>query len=117
MALLDDFFRTERNCHVNLSDLPLHPCTSVEPYVALLEPLCSTLKLLESLENGLCTYSVGSVWVSKVTCEVDLVRLNLLEKLDYDVDVGLCSLALLDTACLVEWKVKEVAVCLVVKTE
>ena len=84
--------------------------------MALLEPLC-TLELLESLENGLCTNSVGSVWVSKVTCEIDLVWLNLLEKIDDDVDVGLSSLSLLDTACLVEWKVKEVAVCLVVKAE
>ena len=84
--------------------------------MALLEPLCA-LELLESLENGLCTYSMGSVWVCKVTFEIDLVWLNLLEKLDDDVDVGLSSLSLLDTACLVERKVKEVAVCLVVKTE
>ncbi len=56
--------------------------------MALLEPL-GTLELIDSLKNGLCTYTVCSVWVSEVTCEVDLMRLNLLEELDDDVDVGL----------------------------
>ena len=45
------------------------------------------------------------MWVSKVTGKIDLVRLNLLQKLDDDVNVLLSALALLDTACLIERKV------------
>ena len=84
--------------------------------MTLLEPLCS-LELVDSLKYCLCTYTVSSVWVSKVTGKIDLVWLNLLEKLNDDVDVLLSALALLDTACLIERKVEEVAVCSIVKAE
>ena len=39
------------------------------------------------------------------------------EKFDDDVDVGLCTLTLLDASGLIERKVEEVAVGLVIKTE
>ena len=116
MTLLDNLFWAERNCHIYLSELPLHPSAAVEPYMALFEPLCA-LELIDSLENGLSTNSVSTMRVSKVTCKIDLMRLNLTEKLRNDVDICLCALALLDTSCLIERKVKEVAVCSVIETE
>ena len=84
--------------------------------MALLEPF-STLKLVKSLENCLCTYAMCSVRVCKVTGKIYLMWLNLLEKLYDDVDVSLSALALLDSSCLVERKVKEVAVGRIVETE
>ena len=116
MTLLDHFLRAERNRHVYLAEFPLHPCTSVEPYVALLEPF-GTLKLVESFEHCLCTYAVCSVWVCEVTCKIYLVWLNLLEELNDDINVGLCALTLLDSSGFVERKVKEVAVCGIIETE
>ena len=84
--------------------------------MALLEPLCA-FKLVEGLKNSLCTYSVCAVWVSKVACKIDLVRLDLLEKCCNDVNVGLSALALLDASCLIERKVEEVAVGCIVESE
>ena len=84
--------------------------------MAILEP-CFAFELLKSLKYGFCTYSVCSVWVSKVTCKIDLMRLYLLEKLGDDVDVRLSPLSLLDAAGLVERKVEEMAVGLVVQSE
>ena len=56
--------------------------------MALLEPLLA-LKLVDCLKNGLGTYTVCSMWVSEIACEINLMRLYLLEKLDDDVDVCL----------------------------
>ena len=84
--------------------------------MAFLEP-CLTLKLIDCLKNGFCTYSVCSVWVSEVSCKIDLVWLYLLKKLLDDVDVSLAALTLLYAAGLIERQVEEVAVCLVVEPE
>ena len=84
--------------------------------MTLFEP-CLALKLVESLENCLCTYTVSTMRVSEVACEIDLVRLYLLEESDDDVDVGLGTLSLLDSAGLIERQIEEVAVGLVIQTE
>ena len=84
--------------------------------MALLEPFLA-LQLIDGLENSLCTYAVCSMRVGKVSCKIYLMRLNLLKECDDDVDIGLCTLSLLDSACLIERKIEEVAVGLVVQTE
>ena len=84
--------------------------------MAFLKPFF-VLELIQGLKNSLRTYAVCSMRVSKVACKIDLVRLHLLEKRNDDVDVGLGTFALLDSARLIERKVEEVGVGLVVETE
>ena len=55
--------------------------------------------------------------VSKVTRKVYLMWLNLLEKLNDDVDILLGSIAFLDSTCLIERKIQEVSVGFVIETE
>ncbi len=109
MTLHDYLVRAERNGHVNPSEFPFHPCPSVQPCVAVFEPWL-VIELAQSLHYSLRTYAVGAVRVCKVACHINLVGLNFLEKLLYDIYVLLCPLAFLDSSCLVERKVKEVGV-------
>ena len=78
---------------------------------------CLFLELAQCLQNSLRTYTMRAVRVRKVSCKINLVRLHLLEQFLDDVYVRLCALTLLDSASLIEWKVKEVAVGFVVETE
>ena len=116
MAFLDQLVRAEWNCHINFAELPFHPGAPVEPDVAVLHPSLA-LKLVEGLKHGLGADAVCSVRVCEVSCHIDLVRLNLLEQVDDDVDVLLCALPFLDASRLVERKVEEVGVGVVVQTE
>ena len=84
--------------------------------MTLLKPLC-TLKLVDCLENSLGTYSVSTMWVCKVTRKINLMRLDLIEKFYTDIYICLCTLAFLDTSGLVERKVEEMCIGLVVETE
>ena len=84
--------------------------------MAVFEPSLS-LELVDSLKNSLRAYTMCAVRVSEVTGKINLMWLNLLEKFNDDVDVGLCTFSLLDSSGLVERKVKEVAVGLVVEAE
>ena len=67
-------------------------------------------QLVQCLKNSLCTYSVCTMWVSKVTGKINLVRLDFLEKFNDYINIRLCALAFLDSTCFVERKVKEVTV-------
>ena len=84
--------------------------------MAIFEPGFS-LELVYSLKHCLGTYAVCTVRVRKVACKVNLMWLNLLQKFNDDIDVCLCPFPLLDSSGLVERKVKEVAVGLVIETE
>ena len=84
--------------------------------MALFEP-CFIFELINSLENSLSTYPVSTMRVCKVTCKINLVRLNFLKQfLDY-VDVSLGAFAFLDASGFIERKIQEVGVSRVVKTE
>ena len=84
--------------------------------MAFFEPGLS-LELIDGFKHSFGTYTMCAVRVCEVTCKIDLVWLNFLEKFYDDVDVSLCAFSLLDSACLVERKVQEVTVCLVIETE
>jgi len=116
VTFLDDLVRAERYGHVDLAELPFHPCPSVKPYVAFLEP-CLVLELLEGFKHGFRTYPVCPVRVCKVSGKVYLVWLYLLEKVDDDVDILLGPFPFLDSARLVERKVEEMGICILVKSE
>ena len=116
VTLLYHLIRTKWNCHINLSKFPLHPCTSVEPYMAVIQPIC-ILKLIQCFKYCLSTYSVCTMRVSEITCKIYLVWLNLLEKFDYYIYVCLSPLPFLDASGLIEWKIEEMSIGLIVKTE
>ena len=84
--------------------------------MTLFQPFCAT-KLIERFENCFSTYTMCAVRVSKVAGKIDLMWLYLLEKFDDDVDICLGALTFLDASCLIERKIEEVSVGLVVKSE
>lgn len=84
--------------------------------MAVLEPFL-TLKLVESLKYGFCADSVRSVRVCKVSGYIDLVRLYFLEQVYYYINVGLCPFAFFDSSGLIERKVEEMCVRIVVQSE
>ena len=55
--------------------------------------------------------------VSKVSCQVNLVRLYFLEQSDDDIYVRLCPLPFLYSSCLVERQVQEMGVRILVQSE
>ena len=116
MAFLDQLVRAKRDCHVNPAELPLHPGAPVEPYVALLHPFLS-LELPDGLKHGFGTNPVRSVRIRKISCEIYLMRSDFLEKVDDDIHILLCTDTFLDASCLVERKVEEVGVGVLVESE
>ena len=84
--------------------------------MAVLKPLLA-FALTQRLKNSFCANPMSSVRVSEVACNINLVRLNLVEKFENDVYILLSPLSLLDASCLIERKVEEVSVCVGVKTE
>ena len=84
--------------------------------MAVFKPLLA-FALTQRLKNRFCADPMSSVRVSEVACNINLIRLNLVEKFENDVYILLSPLSLLDTSCLIERKVEEVRVCVGVKTE
>ena len=118
MTLLHDLVRAERNCHIHAADFPLHPGSPVEPYVGVLKPgLAFFLKLLNGLQCSLSADTVGSVWVSQVSCHEHLIRTQSLEQILDDVKVNLCTRHLLHAARLIERQVEEVDIGIVIEAE
>ena len=116
MTLLEHLVGREGHSHVHKTEVPLHPCTAVEPQVALLAPVIVVCHL-QRLEDSLHTCAVCAMWVGKVARSVDLVGSYLAQEVYDDVYICLCELTLLDTSSLVEWEVEEVCVGVGVESE
>ena len=58
---------------------------------------------------GIGTDTVCAVWVGQITGYINLMRLNVTKKFQYDIDIGFTDRVLLNLAGLIEWKVKEMA--------
>ena len=109
VALTAELFRRHRHTHLDVFDFPFSPCTTVHPYAAVVEPLCSGLFLkVDGSHDSVGTLAVSAVWVGKVAGNVNLVRLNLLQKFAYNLHIGLSHRQLFNLARLVERQVKEV---------
>ena len=74
-------------------------------------------ELVQGFKHGFSADSVCSVRVCKVTCKVNLMRLNLLEQIYDYVYVRLGALSLLDAAGLIERQVEEVCVGVCIQAE
>ena len=116
MALLDELVGAEGYGHVDHAEIPLLPCSAVEPYVALLCPII-VLHHIPCAEHRLDAHAVCAVWVCEVSGGIDLMGFHLAEELHHDVDIGIAELALLDATGLIERQVEEVGVGLVVEAE
>ena len=84
--------------------------------MTFLKPIC-TLQLIQCLQRGLCTYTMRAMRVCQVTGQIYLMRFHFIEKLHDDVNVLLRPLSFLDSSCLIERKVQEVGIGLIIETE
>ena len=75
------------------------------------------LHLLEGTQHGLNADTVCTMWVSKVTGCIYLVRFDLAHEFLYNLDIIVAELALLYTTGLIERQVKEVGVSAVIETD
>ena len=58
-----------------------------------------------------------AVWVGQITSQIDLMRLNLLQEIGDNFNILICTLTLLDSACLIERQIKEMSICIVIQTK
>ena len=84
--------------------------------MTFLKPIC-TLQLIQCLQRGLCTYTMRAMRVCQVTGQIYLMRFHFIEKLHDDVNVLLRPLSLLDSASLIERKIQEVSIRLIIQAE
>ena len=86
--------------------------------MGLVQPVLAFLfQLLDCLESSLGTYSVCSMRVGKVACHENLVRTKFLDQRLDDIQIRLCTRKFLHSAGLIERKIEEVDIGIVVKTE
>ena len=114
MTLADEFFGAERHCHVGYSQIPLLPCATVEPNVALFCPVI-VLDLFEGTQHSLDADTVCAMRVGKVAGCVYLMWTYLAHQFLYNLNIIVAQLSLLYTAGLIEWQVEEVGICAVIK--
>ena len=103
------FFRTDRYSHFDVFNFPFGPCATIHPDTAVFQPFGSFfLFKVYGSKYGICTYTVCSVRVGKVTGYKDLMRLHFTEQVADNFYVGFTDRILLDFTGFVEGEVQEV---------
>src|SRR5882762_771289 len=77
---------TERYCHLDLIDIPLLPCTAIQPHIAVLHPWL-VFKYFERAKDSIETNTVCSMRIRKIAGSVDLVRLHFFNEINNDIDI------------------------------
>src|SRR6187455_3239923 len=106
-ALPHELIRAQRDCHLNVVDIPLLPRTPVQPHITVFQPGLA-FEAINCLIDGRETNTVCAVWIRQVACRIDLMRFYLLHQVDYYFDVLLTQRFLLNCTGLIKWHVKEV---------